>query len=243
MVAVLGAPERRRLARRARAAEPEPEPAPVTTGRATVIELAHPLPDEPAAKSWLEGAGEDDLAAGLAVLNRALHGFRLVTADPHLQPVGRGQLLVARIGYGAGEQVAEGQWSAARELLYKGERQTRAKILQPQARLAALLSGREQALACEELVLRVRLDLDSGREREAALGLLVALDSALAELSLDPGQNALAERLAELRAQRDPVAAAAQAALSGPIGERRENVAFTLARIEAALRARAVANE
>jgi hypothetical protein len=47
------------------------------------------------------------------------------------------------------------------------------------------------------------------------------------------------DRLAELRGRRDPVAAAAQAALAGPLSaEEREAVALTLARIEAALRAR-----
>ena len=36
------------------------------------------------------------LAADLAVLNHALHAFRLVTADPHLHTLRRDQALVAR---------------------------------------------------------------------------------------------------------------------------------------------------
>jgi hypothetical protein len=116
-------------------------------------------------------------------------------------------------------------------------------VLHPQARLAAVLNGREGALACEELALRARLDLDHGRDREAALQVLVALDAALAELATDPSGPLLQERLAELRNQRDRVAVAGQAALAGPLpGPDREAVAFTLGRIEAALRARAVAN-
>jgi hypothetical protein len=151
--------------------------------------------------------------------------------------------LVARIGFGAGEQVADGQWTDARELSAARARQTRAKVLQPQARLAAVLGGRERALACEELALRGRLDLDHGRDREAALQVLVALDAALAELQWDPTREALSARLDELRDQRAGIAAAAQSALAGPISvEEREAVAFTLGRIEAALRARAVAN-
>ena len=59
-------------------------------------------------------------------------------------------------------------------------------MLHPQARLAAVLGARERPLACEELALRARLDLDHGREREAALQLLVALDAALAELARGP---------------------------------------------------------
>ena len=122
-------------------------------------------------------------------------------------------------------------------------RERRSKVLHPQARLAAVMNGRERPLACEELTLRARLDLDHGRERESALQLLVALDAALAELPADPVAALLAERIDELRAQRDAVTAAAQTALAGGLSEaQRETVAFALGRIEAALRARAVAN-
>jgi hypothetical protein len=152
-------------------------------------------------------------------------------------------MLVARVGYGGGEQVADGLWTAARELLGSRPRQRRAKVLQPQARLAAVLGGHDRALVCEELVLRGRLDLDQGRDREAALQVLVALDAALAELAVDPAAPALQERIAELRRQREAVAAAAQQALAAPLEQpHRDAVAFTLGRIEAALRARALAN-
>jgi len=242
--ATLGAPERRRLAgrRRQRDAQPEPEPAAVATGRATVIDVGAPLDGETAG-TWLAGAGEDDLAAGLRVLNRALHFFRVITADPYLQPVGRAQAIAARIGFGAGEEVAEGRWTAAKELTVPEGRRRRSRILAPQARLAALLGSREAALVSEELTLRARLDLDHGRPREAALQLLVALDTALAELAADPHAAELAERLEELRGQREPIGAAAQAALSGPLGDAdTAAVAFALGRVEAALRARVAAN-
>lgn len=237
VLATLGAPERRRLlSRRRHDAPPRPEPTPVTTSRVTVVDVGAPLADEREAQAWLRHAGDDELSADLAVLNRALHAQRLVSADPYARSVSRGQALVARVGFGAGEQVADGQWTAARELLPKPGRRGRLKGLQPQARLAAILSGREEALVCEELALRARLDLDEGREREAALQLVIALDAALAEL---PAEEVVVDRLAELRGRRDPVAAAAQAALAGPLSaEEREAVALTLARIEAALRAR-----
>jgi hypothetical protein len=239
----LGAPERRRmLARRQRTVEPEPEPEPVTTGRATVIDTAVPFPNAAAAAQWLRDAGEEDAGRDLATLNRALHAFRLVTADPYLHPVQRSQLLVARIGYGAGEEVSDGRWSEARELLVREGRTPRAKVLTPQARLAAVLGERERGLMCEELALRARVDVDHARFREAALQVHVALDAAIAELSVDPTARKLAERLAELRGQRDVIAAAAQSALGGELNdEEREAVVFTLRRIEAALRARAVA--
>jgi hypothetical protein len=244
VLATLGAPERRKLlAKKQRNAQVEPEPTPVATGRATVIDVGNPLSGEAAARDWLSGAGEEYLAAGVEVLNRVLHAFRLVTADPYVGPVSRRQAIAARIGFGAGEQVADGLWTDARELLDAGPRQRRLKVLQPQARLAAVIGGRERPLACEELVLRARLDLDHGREREAALQLLVALDAALAELAVDPTAPTLGERLTELRAHREAAGAAAQAALAGSLdAAQRDAVEFTIKRIEAALRARAVAN-
>jgi hypothetical protein len=245
VVATLGAPERRsRLSRKkTRQLEPEPEPVPVTTGRATVIEVGTSFPDDATARAWLATAGDRDLEAGLAVLNRTLHAFRLVTADPYLMPVGRNQALVARIGFGAGEQVADGLWTDAVELLDRRGRQRRATVLQPQARLAAVLNGRETALVSEELTLRARVDIDHGRGREAALQVLVALDATIAELSLDPTAPKLEQRLEELRGRREAAAAAAQEALAGPLSAPTlEEVTFTLKRIEAIFRARAVAN-
>jgi len=215
----------------------------VATGRATIIDVGTPLGTPELARDWLAAAGEVELSAGLEVLNRALHAFRLVTTDPHLNSVGRQQTLVARIGFGVGEQVAEGLWTDARELRTRPGRQRRVRVLEPQARLAAVLGGRERILACEELALRARLDVDQGRDREAALQVLVALDAALAELASDRAAPALQARLAELRTQRAPAAVAGQAALAGALSASdRETVVFTLSRIEAALRARAVAN-
>jgi hypothetical protein len=242
VIATLGAAERRLLAgvRRSKTdAQPEPEPVPVVTGRATIIDVGDQLPDAAAARTWLADAGEERLAADLAVLNRALQAFRLISADPYQNLVTRGQALVARIGYGAGEQVAHGLWTDARELVLVPGRRRRATALAPQARLAAVLNGRERTLICEELVLRARLDLDHGRSREGALQVMIALDAALAEVPGDPAGPALGPRLDELRGRRDAVTAAAQAALAGPLPEAAlETVEVTLGRIEAALRAR-----
>jgi len=213
----------------------------VTTGRVTIVDVGEPLTDGTSARAWLDQAGEDELADGLAVINRALHAFRVVTADPYLHEIAREQALVARIGYGAGDEVADGLWSDARELTTTQGRRRRSVILQPQARLAAALNGRQRVLACEELTLRARTDVDHDRDREAALQLLVALDAALAELPVDPHAASLADRLAELRGRREAVAAAAQTALSGPLDDAaRKVVVETLGRVEAALRARAV---
>jgi len=242
VLATLGAAQRRRLARRSREAAPEPDATPVATTRATVIDVGRPAESEDESRSWLQSAGEDAIEAALAVLNRALHAFRVITADPYLHPVGRTQVIVARLGYGLGEQVADGRWTAARELDARAPRRSRSRVLHPQARLAAVLGAREAVLACEDLALRARLDLDHGRAREAALQVVVALDAALAELGAE-GTHGLADRLAALHDARDAVGGAAQTALGGPLSAAQtETVTGTLDRIEAALRARAVAN-
>jgi hypothetical protein len=138
--------------------------------------------------------------------------------------------------------VAEGRWDHARELgpapAGRGAR-ARAAVLRPQERLAAVLAGRDAVLACEELALRARSDVDAGRLREAALQLRVALEAAIAELEPWREQPGLAERLADLRARRDGVAAAANAALRGGLDDEHvETVRAVLARVEAALRVR-----
>ncbi len=214
----------------------------MATTRATVVEAGEPLSTPEEAAAWLTGAGEPELAAGLGVLNRVLHSHRLASADPHVHEIGRRDALAARLGYGAGEEVADGLWTDAREVIDAAPRRRRSKVPAAQARLAALLTGRHAPLACEELALRARLDLDEGRPREAALQVSVALDAALAELPGDPAAPALMDRLAELRGLHDGVAAAAAAALLGPLGPPEQDAtAFALGRLEATLRARVAA--
>jgi len=243
VIATLGAPERRLLrGRRARDAEPEPPPAAVTTGRATVI-AATELGGRQAAERWLrEADGEEEAAAALAVLNRALHLHRTASADPAAHGVAREQCLVVRVGIGQGEQVADGRWARALELPLPRRHTRRSAALRPQERLAALLGGRDAPLACEELALRARADVEAGRTREAALQLLPALDAALAELSPWVERAGLAERLAELKTLRPAVAAAYERALQGGLDDETvEQVYSALGRVEAALRARTAA--
>jgi hypothetical protein len=228
------APRRRR--RRARRAEPGPAEVEVT--RATVID-ASPLGDLEAADAWLARAVDDEhvVDEALTLLNQAVAGYRIAAADPWIADASPERATVCRVGYGTGEQVAEGEWESAREL--PGPRAPRS-MLAPGERVAAVLSGRDVALACEELVLRARGDLEHGRSREAALQLSVALDAALAELEV--WREVLGERLDELDSFREPVSGAARAALLG--GLEPETVALVervLGRVEAALRARTAA--
>ena len=174
-----------------------PEPAAVDVTRATVIDAA-PLYERDAAEAWLEraaGARSDEVVAdALAVLNRAVAAQRVSAVDPLLADADPARALVVRVGYGLGEQVAEGDWESARELP-TSERRSRALV--PQQRLAALLSGRDVALACEELALRARGDLDAGRQREAAMQLHLALEAAVAELESWRGRSDIGERIDE----------------------------------------------
>jgi hypothetical protein len=226
--------------RRARRAAPGPEPATAPLTRVTLVGAA-PFPDTVAAAAWLDGA---DLAAEAAtavdVLNGVLHAQRIVRADPFVREVALHQALVVRVGVGRGDEVAEGQWTDARILppvRARGEK--RAGALRPQERFAALLSGRDVALAAEELTLRARLDLDRGRTREAALQVRVALEAALAELQAWAHRDDIAPRLAELREQREVVAAAANRALEGGLEAGQiADVEHVVARLEAALAAR-----
>jgi hypothetical protein len=230
---------RRRPRREARVRRASPEPAAVEITRATVIEAA-PLGELEAADAWLGRAAGADRArvtdAALALLNRAVAGHRVASLDPWVADADPARALGFRVGYGTGEQVADGDWESARELPRPESRAAGSALLVPQERVAALLGGRDAPLACEELVLRARGDLVHGRPREAALQLDVALEAALAELAAWREVGDMAARLDELAGLREPVAAAAQAALQGAVEP--GAVEGPLARVEAALRAR-----
>ena len=234
-------PRRRERARAA--AAPELEPVEVT--RATVIDAA-PLYERDAAEAWLaRAAGEESdavVAGALAVLNRAVAGHRVAAADPLVADADPARALVTRVGYGSGEQVADGDWESARVLPPPPARRSRAVV--PQQRLAALLSGRDVALACEELALRARGDLAAGREREAAMQAHLALEAAVAELESWRGRGDMGGRLDELASRREAVAAAANAAIQGGLEPAQlKAVDSGLERLEAALRARAAREE
>jgi len=241
VLTTLGAAQRRKRAKRKeRGAEPEPEPTPVVTGRATVIPAA-PLESAGAAQAWLADADrEAEALVAFTVLNAGLHAQRVATADPYARDVGRGDALVVRLGWGEGEQVAEGRWSGAVELPpHVGGRRRGDAALRPQERLAALLGGRDAVLACEELTLRARTDIDAGRLREGALQLRVALDAALSELEAWRGRSDMGDRLDELAHEHEAAVTAADSALRGGLDEAAAtDVTRALGRLEAALRAR-----
>jgi hypothetical protein len=233
----LGGVRRRRRARPRRAA-PNPEPTALSVGRATLI-YAKPLQVEP--EQWLKSVDvEEELLTGLAVINRVLQVQRIVAADPAAHGVTASQAVVMRVGTGLGEQVADGRWESALELSTATPRQRREAILSPQERLAAVLSGRDVILACEELALRARSDIEAGRWREAAFQLDSALRCSVAELTAWAGQGDIDERITELQTAAPPLAESAQTALLGGLSDQQvAAMTQTLERLEAALRARA----
>jgi hypothetical protein len=245
VLATLGAPPAQRRRRRKPSAVRDAQPEPVRIARATLI-AADRLPSPAAADEWLERlrADEDALAAEVddtvRLLNDVLHAHRVAALDPYARDVSAAAALVARVGYGDGDQVADGRFTAAYELppettgaRLRGAARRREQMM-PQERLAAILGGRDRPLAGEELLLRARADLDGGRPREAALQARIALEALLAELSSE-GRD-----VADLRNCRDAIASAANAALSAaPAADQQAAVADAVGAMERALRRRA----
>jgi hypothetical protein len=209
------------------------EAARVPVARATVVDPV-PLSADSQARAWLSQLDpEHEAYAAARVLNRVLWAHRIAGAIPNIHDVSPIQALVVRAGYGEGEQVADGLWTDARELLLSRRRAgRRASVLRPQERLAVLLSGRGSALLCEELVLRARLDFDASRLALAAIELERAYVTALKELPAE-GRADLQARIEELH---ELSAGVAQAALAEQPDE--QTVRHGLERLEAALRAR-----
>jgi hypothetical protein len=233
VLSTIGAERRSMLGKRSRMRRTDSEPTPVPVARATVVDPV-PLSLEAQASAWLAQLDpEREALAAVSVLNRVLFAHRIAGAAPHIHEISPVQALVVRAGFGEGEQVADGLWTDARELLLSRRRAgRRASALRPQERLALLLSGRGSALLCEELTLRARLDLDQGRLALAAIELDRAYVSALRELSNERRPD-LQARIEELRELSAGVAASAHAE---PPQE--QVVRNALERLEAALRAR-----
>jgi hypothetical protein len=251
--------------RRGRRRRGRPKPAsswapelPVT--RLTVIRPGG-FDGEEDAEGWLReatgdaGAADDLIAEAIVIVNRALHAYRVATQDPDTGGVSAAYALVTRVGYGTGDELADGRWSDAIEVPDAPGPRARAEALRPQERMAAELGRRERAQACETLLLRARSDLDAGRLREAALQLRVGLEALLAELGSgapatadEPARGPAADQAARqaedlevLTGRRRITGEAANEALAGELSrERATEVGGTLAICERVLRRRRI---
>ncbi|MEJ7876387.1 MAG: hypothetical protein WKF62_06975, partial [Solirubrobacterales bacterium] len=236
------APARRRLRRSKPRDADSSEEAEVPLTRLTVIEA---VPIEGEGDEWLERMRKDEdmrdalVDRALACATRALAAWRVAAADASIADPSLDGALAVRVGFGEGDGLVEGHWAEAIDLSREAHRRTRGEALRPQERMAALLGGRDAPLACEELLLRARSDLDAGREREGALQLRVALEALLADREA-LSQPRQAEDLTELDGRRKITGEAANEALQGPLRtERVAEVAETLAVCERVLRRRA----
>jgi len=210
----LGAPERRRMGRNRPRTVESSDPEPVPTTRATVVHSTA-FGSDSEATTWLsEMDGDEEVAGALRVLNRALHAHRVATADAYVTEVSPERALVVRVGYGSGEDLADGRFSECVELPHSGPRRARRSMEAPEERFAALLGGREEVLPAEELVLRARADLNAGRLAEAALQARVAIEALLAAGLASPDSGPAG---ASLAGHREAIASAANAALRGDL--------------------------
>ena len=121
-----------------------PETVPVT--RVTVAS-SEPFEDDTAAQRWLEATTKDPSArvaearAAVALLNRALEALREATEDPLIHDAGASQALTIRIGWGTGDQLADGDWSEAEQL--PPPPTPRRASLDPQEQVARVLAGKD----------------------------------------------------------------------------------------------------
>jgi hypothetical protein len=230
-------PRRARRKPRPQRAEEAPPDAPIR--RLTVIEPGAFASSDDAA-AWLkdakdESAGEQLVAEALGVVNQALHATALAAADPHPRELGVRATLAIRVGYGSGDEVAEGRWADALELpSVSARRERRADVLRSDERFAAIIGGREAPSPAETLLLRARADHDAGRDRELALQLRAAVDVLAAEIDAP----------AEVASRKAGTERAAQRAAGDDLDEATlAELAETLEICERAIRRRAVERE
>ena len=145
------APGAPRLARRrARPVDPEPRRPRSRSTRVTLV-AAEPFPSEDEARAWLDGAdGEAEAAEALTVLRRVLHAHRIAGR----RPFGRPSRRASRRSSSASASARASRWPTAAGRRPSSCRPRPAGAggrrrggCEPQERLAALLGGRDAALA------------------------------------------------------------------------------------------------
>jgi len=168
--------------------------------------LPGPLASAEAAAAWLREVRSDarraqaEVAAGVELINRALHAHRLSARDPGVPDAAPGRALAVRVGWGEGGELAESEWTDAVEVPTPPRRRARDEV-GPQERMAAIMRGAERPHPAELMLLRARADLAAGRLAEAALQ-LEAAERALAGGPGDaPGAASLRERMRALESE------------------------------------------
>jgi hypothetical protein len=165
--------------------ETEPQPEPLPLARLTLIK-ALPFETEEAAADWLgQVLDDEDIATALlrevtTTLNRAILAYRVSAPDAYAPDLSAGDALAVRFGYGTGQEVAEGRWTAASELPEGRRRSLRAEVIDgvgAQERIAAVLGGRDDIAPQESLLVDAERAAAEGRRALAALTLGAAVDA------------------------------------------------------------------
>ncbi|MGK2954254.1 MAG: hypothetical protein ACSLFI_01095 [Solirubrobacterales bacterium] len=184
-------PPARRKRRRPRQSGRKDAVTHVSVTTATVIRAYGPLGSDSLAKEWLARLADDEftqdlLDEALGSLDRAFAAEAAATGRPWVQPPVLDQILTAKIGFGDGDRVADGRFIEAYDVDARdgtaSPRRERISRTRPLARIAAILGGKDQALACEFLLPRVRADLDAGRVYPAALAIETAVRATVVEM-------------------------------------------------------------
>jgi hypothetical protein len=142
-----------------------------------------------------------------------------------------------RLGYGSGPKLVDGAWEDAITMPLESARpRVRRRMLAPEQELAGILTGRRAPVRpSEELLLRARLDLDSGRYAESAMQARVAVEALGAELAREGDAGAGAAVTGRL----ETATRLSQAALaSGLTGEQRDELEELVGELERAVRRR-----
>jgi hypothetical protein len=117
------------------------------------VARSEPFKDASEASAWLDGIASDGKGRSAAarealeLLNRALDALREAAEDPLVAEVGLNGALAIRLGYGSGEQLADGQWTEARQLPEPPP--PRHLELDPQQQVADKLAGRKRDEAAD----------------------------------------------------------------------------------------------
>lgn len=121
---------------------------------------------------------------GLTVLNGLLYAFRVASLSPYVNELEIESAMAVRIGTSAGEEAWLGDPANSFQLekTEKEPKRKRRAMLDPISRTIELVTGKDELLVFEELVIRARHDLTMGRLRHAALQADLALESLLVEL-------------------------------------------------------------